>query len=70
MTPEQKAAELEINIKSMGFQVDTFRGRRITNIVINYLIEEYKELGKLHGFDTKQPIAYWEEVREKAIKHF
>lgn len=70
MTPKEKAHEIEIYVKSMGFQVDTYRGRKITELVIRYIIAEYKEIEKVHGVNAADPVRFWNEVKEEALKLF
>jgi hypothetical protein len=70
MTPEQKAQEMELRIKSLGFQVDTYRGRKIASIILEYILEELKDIDGISKYESKDPIMYYKEVEEEVMKLF
>lgn len=67
MSPETQALALEIEIKSLGFQVDRNMYRKIANLMIDKIMEEYEDMSKY--FDGKNmsinnAVLYWKQVRK------
>lgn len=67
MSPETQALALEIEIKSLGFQVDRNMYRKIANLMIDKIITEYEDMSKY--FDGKNmsinnAVLYWKQVKK------
>jgi hypothetical protein len=67
MSPETQALALEIEIKSLGFQVDRAMYRKIANLMIDKIILEYEDMSKY--FDGKNKsinnaVLYWKQVKQ------
>jgi hypothetical protein len=67
MSPETQALALEIEIKSLGFQVDRAMYRKIANLMINKIILEYEDMSKYFDGNNKSinnAVLYWRQVKQ------
>ena len=65
MTPKQEAEKIELEIKALGFQIDTFRFRKIAVYAINKIQSELQEVEKVAKVNMTEMIRYWEEVKKE-----
>lgn len=66
MSPETQALALEIEIKSLGFQVDRFMYRKIANLMIDKIIAEYEDMSKYFegkNMSINNAVLYWKQVK-------
>jgi hypothetical protein len=67
MSPETQALALEIEIKSLGFQVDRYMYRKIANLMIDKIIIEYEDMSKYfkgQNASTNNAVLYWKQVKK------
>ena len=67
MSPETQALALEIEIKSLGFQVDRNMYRKIANLMIDKIIEEYEDMSKYFegkNISINNAVLYWKQVKK------
>ena len=67
MSPETQALALEIEIKSLGFQVDRNMYRKIANLMIDKIITEYEDMSKYFegkNMSINNAVLYWKQVRK------
>jgi hypothetical protein len=67
MSPETQALALEIEIKSLGFQVDRYMYRKIANLMIDKIIIEYEDMSKYfkgQNTSTNNAVLYWKQVKK------
>lgn len=67
MSPETQALALEIEIKSLGFQVDRAMYRKIANLMIDKIITEYEDMSKYFDGNNKSinnGVLYWKQVKQ------
>ena len=67
MSPETQALALEIEIKSLGFQVDRTIYRKIANLMIDKIITEYEDMSKYFegkNMSINNAVLYWKQVRK------
>ena len=67
MSPETQALALEIEIKNLGFQVDRGMYRKIANLMIDKIIEEYEDMSKYFegkNISTNNAVLYWKQVKQ------
>ena len=67
MSPETQALALEIEIKSLGFQVDRTIYRKIANLMIDKIITEYEDMSKYFdgkNMSTNNAVLYWKQVKK------
>lgn len=66
MSPETQALALEIEIKSLGFQVDRFMYRKIANLMIDKIITEYEDMSRYcegKNESINNAVLYWKQVK-------
>jgi hypothetical protein len=67
MSPETQALALEVEIKSLGFQVDRNMYKKIANYVSDKIIEEYKDIANYvigKEVSTDNAVKFWTEVKK------
>lgn len=64
MTPKQQSEKMEMEIKNLGFQMDTFRYRQIKKYSISLLKRELQEVEKIAKVNMTEIIRYWDEVEK------
>tara|TARA_R110000868_G_C10369611_1_gene718227 strand:+ start:208 stop:429 length:222 start_codon:yes stop_codon:yes gene_type:complete len=67
MSPETQALALEIEIKSLGFQVDRNMYRKIANLMIDKIITEYEDMSKYFegkNMSINNAVLYWKQVKK------
>lgn len=68
MSPETQALALEIEIKSLGFQVDRNMYRKIANLMIDKIITEYEDMSKYFegkNMSINNAVLYWKQVKKQ-----
>lgn len=65
MTPKQEVDRMDQEIKGLGFQVDTFRFRKIATYAIDKIQKELQEVEKVAKVNMTEMIRYWEEVKRE-----
>lgn len=67
MSPATQSLALEVEIKSLGFQVDKAMYRKIANLMIDKIIEEYEDMSKYfegNNVSTNNAVLYWKQVKK------